>query len=482
MVTRAPGYQVMPGPGELDADRFAALVAEGRQALARCAPELAAVDLLDEAVGTVARAARWPTCPRRRWWRRRRTGWKSRGSSALELRAEANLACGRHAEAVPEVRQAARRPPAAGEAVGAADPRAVRGRPAGRGAGGATSRPGRGSRRSLASTRAPSCASSTSRYWPPTASRIWSAGPAGTGAGAAPPPVPAQLPADIPTSPAGPGRWSSCANCWPAARWPRQPRGGPGGACGGLGRAGQDRARGARGAPAARRVPRRAAVRQPARRHPARRPGRGAGQVPAGPGRGRRRIPLGRRGACGAFPDQARRAAVLVVLDDARGTEQVRPLLPGSASCAVLITTRNWLPELAGSAVLDLDVLSADEAGAVHQDRRRASAWLPSRPPPTRCSPPARACRWPSGSPAPGWPPAATGASAPSRTGSPTSGSRLDELRVGNLAVRASFEVSFASLPGPATPGGAGPGAGVPPAGPVDRAVDQPARRVRLAW
>jgi len=34
---------------------------------------------------------------------------------------------------------------------------------------------------------------------------------------------------------------------------------------------------------------------------------------------------------------------------------------------------------------------------------------------------------------------------------------RLDELRAGNLAVRASFEVSFASLPGPELPGGVDP-------------------------
>src|SRR5207245_2460492 len=32
---------------------------------------------------------------------------------------------------------------------------------------------------------------------------------------------------------------------------------------------------------------------------------------------------------------------------------------------------------------------------------------------------------------------------------------RLDELRVGNLAIRASFEVSFATLPGPAAPAAA---------------------------
>src|SRR5204863_7656016 len=48
LVTRAPGYQVVPAPGELDADRFAALVGEGRQALASGVPALA-VDLLDEA-------------------------------------------------------------------------------------------------------------------------------------------------------------------------------------------------------------------------------------------------------------------------------------------------------------------------------------------------------------------------------------------------------------------------------------------------
>lgn len=34
---------------------------------------------------------------------------------------------------------------------------------------------------------------------------------------------------------------------------------------------------------------------------------------------------------------------------------------------------------------------------------------------------------------------------------------RLDEFRMGNLAVRASFEVSFTSLPGPVTPGGLDP-------------------------
>ena len=50
LLTRAPGYQVVLGPGELDADRFAALVAGGRQALASGAAQRA-VDLLTEAIG-----------------------------------------------------------------------------------------------------------------------------------------------------------------------------------------------------------------------------------------------------------------------------------------------------------------------------------------------------------------------------------------------------------------------------------------------
>jgi DNA-binding SARP family transcriptional activator/predicted negative regulator of RcsB-dependent stress response len=53
---------------------------------------------------------------------------------------------------------------------------------------------------------------------------------------------------------------------------------------------------------------------------------------------------------------------VLVVLDDASDERQVRQLLPGSASCAVLVTSRERLGALGGAAQFGLDVLDEAEA------------------------------------------------------------------------------------------------------------------------
>ncbi|WP_035697449.1 AfsR/SARP family transcriptional regulator, partial [Glycomyces tenuis] len=59
---------------------------------------------------------------------------------------------------------------------------------------------------------------------------------------------------------------------------------------------------------------------------------------------------------------------VLVVLDNARDAEQVRPLLPGAPNCAVLVTSRRLMPGLAarhGARQIRLEVFERAEARAL---------------------------------------------------------------------------------------------------------------------
>jgi hypothetical protein len=81
--------------------------------------------------------------------------------------------------------------------------------------------------------------------------------------------------------------------------------------------------------------------------------------VPAG------RIPNSLEEQAGLYRSLLAGKRVLVVLNDARNEDQVRPLLPGSSLCMVIVTSRSQLTVLAageGAHVLSLGVLTAGEA------------------------------------------------------------------------------------------------------------------------
>jgi DNA-binding SARP family transcriptional activator len=148
---------------------------------------------------------------------------------------------------------------------------------------------------------------------------------------------------------------------------------------------------------------------------------------------------------------------MLIVLDNARDAAQVRPLLPGAASCAVLVTTRSRMADLATTRLVDLNVLDDDEALTLFTrvvGDERASAE------PEATAELLLACA--------GLPLAIRICAARLNTRSGwTIGAmarrlrdehrRLDELRAGDMAVRASFQVSFTSLPASAQPDGIAP-------------------------
>lgn len=99
----------------------------------------------------------------------------------------------------------------------------------------------------------------------------------------------------------------------------------------------------------------------------------GAGAHPAGPAQVLERflralgvpgpqIPQGLDERAEAYRNLLAGRRVLVVLDDAATESQVRPLLPGSGSAAVLVTSRRALGGLAGAARIPLGVLEAGQS------------------------------------------------------------------------------------------------------------------------
>ncbi|KJK56418.1 hypothetical protein UK12_22635 [Saccharothrix sp. ST-888] len=140
---------------------------------------------------------------------------------------------------------------------------------------------------------------------------------------------------------------------------------------------------------------------------------------------------------------------VLVVLDDARDSAQVRSLLPSDPGCAALVTSRYRLADLVGALPLELDVLSAPEAelllrqlvgtarvAADPQAAARVVAACGRLPPPLRICAARHRAR-------PGW---------SMRYLADRLADRLllllllDELRVGSLDIRASIEPSYRAL------------------------------------
>jgi DNA-binding SARP family transcriptional activator/tetratricopeptide (TPR) repeat protein len=138
---------------------------------------------------------------------------------------------------------------------------------------------------------------------------------------------------------------------------------------------------------------------------------------------------------------------VLIVLDDARDAAQVRPLLPGSASCAVIVTSRNVISELPGSVLLGLDVLSPVEALAMFSAIIGAPRAAAEQEATTRvlesCAGLPLAIRIAGSRLAsrPAWSIAHLAAKLDDERG------RLGQLAVGDLAVRANFGVSYEALP-----------------------------------
>ena len=84
-------------------------------------------------------------------------------------------------------------------------------------------------------------------------------------------------------------------------------------------------------------------------------------------------IPPGADARAARWRGHAAGKRILLVLDDAAGHDQVRPLLPGTPGSLVLITSRRRLAALENAAVLSLDTLTPDEAaGLLARLARRA--------------------------------------------------------------------------------------------------------------
>jgi tetratricopeptide (TPR) repeat protein/DNA-binding SARP family transcriptional activator len=75
-----------------------------------------------------------------------------------------------------------------------------------------------------------------------------------------------------------------------------------------------------------------------------------------------RHVPKDLDGRAALWRTELARRRLLLVLDDALDNEQVRPLLPGTSGCAVLLTSRRRLAGLDTARPLPLDVLAPEDS------------------------------------------------------------------------------------------------------------------------
>ncbi|MFE2755529.1 BTAD domain-containing putative transcriptional regulator [Actinosynnema sp. NPDC059335] len=137
---------------------------------------------------------------------------------------------------------------------------------------------------------------------------------------------------------------------------------------------------------------------------------------------------------------------LIVVLDNARAEHQVRPLLPGEPGCLVLLTSRSRLAGLGGASAVELEVfdtasavemlgkiIGPDRVAAAPDDAERIAALCGGVPLALRAAGAKLLAR-------PHWPlrSLATRLADERR--------RLDELTVGDLAIRSSLSLNYAEL------------------------------------
>ncbi|GIH07905.1 SARP family transcriptional regulator [Rhizocola hellebori] len=165
------------------------------------------------------------------------------------------------------------------------------------------------------------------------------------------------------------------------------------------------------------------------------------------------RVPSNVEEASGLYRTLLTGKRVLVVLDNARDPDQIRPLLPGSPGCLALVTSREWLGglvALSGAVSLRLEVLTDEEAHALLS---RLLGWDRVQSQPQLVAELARLC---------GNLPLALRLAAANLSARPNiaigeyvadlRGDRLGALQVQGgppVGVRAAFDLSYAAMPDP---------------------------------